>query len=358
MRGPHGSCLRLEGHTSAVTAVDFCCAPDASASYGGSGDWECGPSCRLDASGCDDNAVGAAGCVSCLAAEPRHALSGSRDGSVKVWDLAAAGRCCLTLGRYGDEVLSACSCGEARNLAACACYSGIIRVWDISAATDVTAAAAAGPGAGSGAGGARATAAQSNGHNGGGGGVAFLEGHQGPVVSLSSSYDGRLLCSASADGTARLWDLRGSQRRCVRLLQHKGTVWSACLDGRGGTSVTGCADGAVRVWDVGSGRCSSELRGHEESAVTAQVDSAGAAALSLGWDKAQSSGGCSIRLWDLSQGQQAREHLPSRDWACRGKVLHLGASGDLSRVVAVVDTRHDQGEGQLGAQYELRVWAM
>jgi WD40 repeat protein len=44
-----------------------------------------------------------------------------------------------------------------------------------------------------------------------------LTGHTGLVVALAYSPDGRMLASASDDGTARLWDVRG--RRLVERLQ-------------------------------------------------------------------------------------------------------------------------------------------
>ncbi|GAX78920.1 hypothetical protein CEUSTIGMA_g6359.t1 [Chlamydomonas eustigma] len=53
-----------------------------------------------------------------------------------------------------------------------------------------------------------------------------LLGHQGPLTDLKVSLDGRILLSASADCTARLWD--GRTGRCIRVLEgHSDKITSA-----------------------------------------------------------------------------------------------------------------------------------
>ena len=47
--------------------------------------------------------------------------------------------------------------------------------------------------------------------------VLLLAGHSSPVTDLSASANGRVLVSASADGTARAWELEKGQ--CTALLR-------------------------------------------------------------------------------------------------------------------------------------------
>lgn len=59
--------------------------------------------------------------------------------------------------------------------------------------------------------------------------VARLLGHDGVVLTLVYGLDGRLLLTASNDGTARLWDV--AQQRALRVLDdHPGPVTAATLD--------------------------------------------------------------------------------------------------------------------------------
>jgi WD40 repeat protein len=59
--------------------------------------------------------------------------------------------------------------------------------------------------------------------------VARLTGHDGPIRTVVHGLGGRLILSASDDGTARLWDV--AQQRTLRVLDdHPGPVTAATLD--------------------------------------------------------------------------------------------------------------------------------
>ncbi len=77
---------------------------------------------------------------------------------------------------------------------------------------------------------------------------AVLAGHEAEVYDLAWSADGSRLGSASADGTAIVWDAAG--RQAARLVGHDGEVNDVALSPDGGLAVTGGDDGTVRVWDV------------------------------------------------------------------------------------------------------------
>jgi WD40 repeat protein/serine/threonine protein kinase len=73
--------------------------------------------------------------------------------------------------------------------------------------------------------------------------------HGAAVVAVAFSSDSRLLVTASEDHTARLWDV---QTRAAHgsPLEHPGSVWAVEFNPDGSKLLTGCEDGQARVWDT------------------------------------------------------------------------------------------------------------
>jgi WD40 repeat protein len=81
--------------------------------------------------------------------------------------------------------------------------------------------------------------------------LGLLLTHQRRVNALAFSPDGRFLLTGSIDKSAQLWDARTGQP-VGKPLRHPGGVWAAAfLDAH--TVATGCRDGAARLWDVRTG---------------------------------------------------------------------------------------------------------
>jgi WD40 repeat protein len=82
-----------------------------------------------------------------------------------------------------------------------------------------------------------------------------LMGHTGLVVALAYSPDGRTLASASADGTARLWDVpTGRLRAKLQSPEERATCVAFSPDGKTLAVGYGGQRGYMQVWDIGGER--------------------------------------------------------------------------------------------------------
>lgn len=182
--------------------------------------------------------------------------------------------------------------------------------------------------------------------------IQELEGHSDRVWSLSwnpvSGSSGRpaMLASCSGDKTVRIWEHGPSNDpcspswSCVAVLEdvHKRTVRSCCWSPDGKMLVTASFDGTTAVWENVGGdfECISTLEGHENEVKSVSWNSSGTLLATCGRDK-------SVWIWEMQ---------PGNEFEC-ASVLH-GHSQDVKMVLW-----HPLEDILVSASYDnsIKVWA-
>jgi WD40 repeat protein len=251
-----GRLRSLEGHAGAVDAAAL--TPDGRLGLTGGRDrtvrvWDVATGL------CLHTLTGHTGAITSLAVTPdgHTALSGSEDGSLRAWDIAT-GACLQT-------VTAACSPRHVAlavdgRLGLAACEGQPPEVWDLTTGRCVATfgqpmpadeAAALLPDG-------RAVVVANPDHALEVRDLAerrcllTLAGHTGRVRGLWVSLDGRRAVSAGDDRTVRVWDLATGE--CLRVLSGFAGVRFARPTADGGLVVVGTGKGTSRIWDVATGR--------------------------------------------------------------------------------------------------------
>jgi WD40 repeat protein len=146
-----------------------------------------------------------------------------------------------------------------------------------------------------------------------------LRGHHGPVYSVTYSPDGKLLASASADHTVKLWD-PVSGAWLATLTGHRSEVNCVAFSPEGEMVASASDDGEVRLWSVAERSPRAVLKGHKDQVVAVRFAPNGAFLAS-----ADNSG--VLIIWDV------KTSLPkSRLTRHRGRIEDLDISAD-SRLI-------------------------
>lgn len=91
--------------------------------------------------------------------------------------------------------------------------------------------------------------------------ISTLRAHAAEVSSLAVTPDGRRVISGSRDGTVKMWDITyaihkgrrfGTEEEAVG--QHMDEVTAAVVFPRGQWAITGAQDGRFKIWDLASGK--------------------------------------------------------------------------------------------------------
>jgi WD40 repeat protein len=120
-----------------------------------------------------------------------------------------------------------------------------------------------------------------------------LTGHSGPVWGVAFSPDGKLLATASADKTVRLWEVETRQPLGQPLYGHADRVDGVAFSPNGKLLATASNDKTVRLWDVATGKPHGKpLTGHTDWVIAVAFSPDGKLLASSSADK-------TVRLWDL-----------------------------------------------------------
>jgi WD40 repeat protein len=129
------------------------------------------------------------------------------------------------------------------------------------------------------------------------GSLFTLRGHTRAVTSVAFAPDGRLLASASADNTVKLWET-GTGHELRTLHGHTWQVMSVAFDADGQRLASASFDGTVRLWDVRTGRELRTLCRHPES-VSSVAFAADGRSVAAGL-------GATVKVWSALTGEAMR----------------------------------------------------
>jgi WD40 repeat protein/uncharacterized caspase-like protein len=120
--------------------------------------------------------------------------------------------------------------------------------------------------------------------------LAFtLKGHTADITTLSFSPDGKLLASASADKTIKLWNVADGSR--IRTLTgHGDRVTTLSFRNDGNILASGSADKTIKLWNVADGSLSDTLKGHTDEISAVRFSPDGRLLASGSYDN-------TLRLW-------------------------------------------------------------
>lgn len=151
--------------------------------------------------------------------------------------------------------------------------------------------------------------------------VRAIAAHDGPILSISFSTDGKIIATGDGKGMVRLWDLSGD--RLAEFKADLGPVNSIVFSPKGKLIATAGANGRVGLWNF-QGQLLAELKGHEgpvrsisfgpqEKILTAGADG-------------------TARLWDfygkeVQQWQSDGGEILSASFGRNGEVVTGGSDG-------------------------------
>ncbi|GAB2287393.1 hypothetical protein Dimus_021771 [Dionaea muscipula] len=224
-------------------------------------------------------------------------VSCSSDTTLKAWNCLSDGKCTRTLRQHSDYVLCLASAGKNSNFVASGGLGGEVFIWDVDAAL--------------------APVSKSNDALG----DECPNGINGTAGSLSVNS----LRTISSSNNITVHPSQQQGYAPIVAKGHKESVYALAMNDSGNLLVSGGTEKVVRVWDPRTGSKTMKLRGHKDNVRALLLDSTG-------------------RLWDLGQQRCVHSYAVHTDsvWALASTPTfsHVYSGGrDLSLYLTDLVTR-------------------
>ncbi len=196
--------------------------------------------------------------VTSVAVSPdgRHAVSGSLDTTLRLWDIET-GKCLRLFDGHWLGITSVAITPDARFVVS-ASEDAALRLWDLASAQC----------------------------------LRVYEGHEQEVTTVTMSSYGRFILSGSKDGTVRLWN--PSTTECVQVFTgHRRGVTAVTMTPDRRIVISASDDRTIRFWERATGKCLRVLKGHKHRVTAVLVTPDGRFLLSASADQ-------TLRLWRIS----------------------------------------------------------
>ncbi|MCK4579496.1 MAG: DUF2380 domain-containing protein [Candidatus Marinimicrobia bacterium] len=197
-----------------------------------------------------------------------YALSGSGDKTLKLWEIASGQLVRTFLGHFGWIESVAFSPDGRLALSGGRGGDKTLKLWEIASGQH----------------------------------LRTFKGHTGGIESVAFSPDGRQALSGSYDNTLKLWETASG--RLVRTFKgHTDFVLSVAFSPDGRRILSGSRDNTLKLWETTSGRLVRTYKGHSKDVNSVAFSPDGRHALSGSEDN-------TLRLWDMSPWTKSAEELP------------------------------------------------